>query len=312
MKILVTGGAGFIGTNLCRRLLADGEEVFCLDNFSTGRRENAAELLRDSRFHLIEHDIIEPMDLAVDQIYNLACPASPPHYQTDPIHTAKTCVWGGLNVLDLAAKNHAPVLQTSTSEIYGEPLVHPQVESYRGNVNPIGIRACYDEGKRMAETLFFDHHRQYGTKIRVVRIFNTYGPYMDPKDGRVVSNFILQALRGEDITIYGDGSQTRCFCYVSDMVEALIRMMNNTEDFTGPVNLGNPVEITVRELAERIIRLTGSPSKMIFRELPADDPTRRRPDISLAKEKLRWEPAVTLEQGLANTTAYFRQLQERS
>ena len=308
MRILVTGGAGFIGTNLCKRLLDEGNEVVCLDNFSTGRRENAAELMANDRFRLMEHDIIDPIDLEVDQIYNLACPASPPHYQKDPIHTAKTCVWGGLNMLELAEKNHAPILQSSTSEIYGEPLVHPQVESYRGNVNPIGIRACYDEGKRMTETLFFDHYRQYGTRIRVVRVFNTYGPLMDPLDGRVVSNFILQALRGENITIYGDGSQTRCFCYVSDMVEALIRMMNNTEEFTGPVNLGNPVEITVKELAERVIRLTGSASQIVYLNLPPDDPTRRRPDIALAKEKLNWEPCVPLEQGLTDTIAYFKQL----
>ena len=311
MKILVTGGAGFIGTNLCRRLLDEGNEVLCLDNFSTGRRENLTELMKSGRFRLIEHDVVEPIDLEADQIYNLACPASPPHYQADPIHTAKTCVWGGLNMLELARKNDAPILQTSTSEIYGEPLVHPQVESYRGNVNPIGIRSCYDEGKRMAETLFFDHARQYGTKIRVVRIFNTYGPMMDPKDGRVVSNFILQALRGEDITLYGDGSQTRCFCYVSDMVEALIRMMNNTSGFTGPVNLGNPVEMPVRELAERIIRLTASSSRLVLRPLPSDDPTRRRPDISLAREKLGWEPRVSLEEGLTKTVAYFRQYRDR-
>lgn len=312
MRILVTGGAGFIGTNLCKRLLDEGEEVICLDNFSTGRWVNIADFMDNDRFHILEHDIIEPIDLEVDQIYNLACPASPTHYQEDPIHTAKTCVWGGLNMLDLAKKNHAAILQSSTSEIYGEPLVHPQLESYRGNVNPIGIRACYDEGKRMAETLFFDHHRQYGTRIRVVRIFNTYGPYMDPEDGRVVSNFIRQAIRGENITIYGDGSQTRCFCYVSDMVEALIRMMNHTDEFTGPVNLGNPMEITVRELAEKVIQLTGSASRMVFRNLPADDPTRRRPDISLAIEKLNWEPCVSLEQGLMNTIAYFKRIQERA
>ena len=308
MRILITGGAGFIGSNLGRRLLKEGEEVWCLDNYLTGSMENIMDLLQSRHFHFIRQDVTEPLDLQVDQIYNLACPASPVHYQKDPIHTAKTCFLGALNMLELAARNDACILQTSTSEVYGEPMVHPQVEDYRGNVNTIGIRACYDEGKRVAETLFFDHYRQYGTKIRVVRIFNTYGPYMNPDDGRVVSNFILQALSGKDITLYGDGSQTRCFCYIDDMVEALIRMMNNPEDFIGPVNLGNPVEITVRELAETIIAATGSSSRVVYQPLPADDPTRRRPDISLAKEKLHWTPEISLEEGIHRSIAYFQSL----
>lgn len=306
MKILITGGAGFLGSALARRLLKEGNEIWCLDNFFTGRMENIADLLTEPHFHLIRQDIVDPMNVPVEQIYNLACPASPAHYQKDPVHTAKTCFIGALNVLELARKYNATVLQASTSEIYGDPLVHPQTEEYKGNVNPVGIRSCYDEGKRIAETLFFDHARQYGTKIRVVRIFNTYGPNMDPKDGRVVSNFIIQALRGENITIYGDGSQTRCFCYVDDMIEAFIRMMNNSQGFTGPVNLGNPVEMTVKELAEKIIRLTGSVSSLEFYELPQDDPVRRKPDISLAKKILDWEPKVLLEEGLKETIAYFK------
>lgn len=310
MKILVTGGSGFLGSALSKRLLQEGNEIWCLDNFSTGRMENIAELAKDPRFHLLQQDIIEPLDIPAEQIYNLACPASPAHYQLDPIHTAKTCFLGALNVLELAKKNNATVLQASTSEIYGDPLLHPQVEYYKGNVNPIGIRSCYDEGKRIAETLFFDYARQYNTKIRVVRIFNTYGPNMNPEDGRVVSNFIIQALRNDKITIYGDGSQTRCFCYVDDMIEALIRMMNNTEGFAGPVNLGNPVEMTVKELAEKVIRLTGSASILEYRNLPQDDPVRRKPDISLAMEMLEWKPEVSLEEGLKKTIAFFKSLQK--
>ena len=306
-RILVTGGAGFIGNHLCRRLLREGNRVVCLDDLFTGSLENLRDLRDDPNFTFIEGSVIEPWDLDVDQIYNLACPASPPHYQSDPVRTVKTSFLGALNMLELARKRGATILQTSTSEVYGEPQVHPQPETYRGNVSPIGIRACYDEGKRVAETLFFDYHRQYGVDIRVVRIFNTYGPSMNPLDRRVVSNFIMQALRGEDITIYGDGSQTRCFCYVRDTVEALVRMMN-TPGFTGPVNLGNPLEITVGELAERVVRMTGSASHVVFRDLPSDDPTRRRPDISLARERLGWEPRVPLEEGLRETIAYYRGL----
>lgn len=312
MKILITGGAGFLGSALCRRLLNEGNEVWCLDNFLTGRMDNISGLLNNSRFHLLQQDIIDPVDIPVEQIYNLACPASPAHYQKDPVHTAKTCFLGALNMLELAKKYGAAVLQASTSEVYGDPLVHPQKEEYKGNVNPVGIRSCYDEGKRIAETLFFDHARQYGTKIRVVRIFNTYGPNMDPRDGRVVSNFIIQALKSEKITVYGDGSQTRCFCYVDDMTEAFTRMMNNPQGFTGPVNLGNPVEMTVKELADNVIRLTGSASSLEYCDLPQDDPVRRRPDISLAKKMLGWEPKVPLEQGLKETIMYFRtQLEEK-
>ena len=306
MKILITGGAGFLGSLLAKRLLNEGNEIWCLDNFSTGCMANIEGLMGNPRFHLLKQDVIEPVNVPVEQIYNMACPASPRHYQAEPVHTAKTCFLGALNVLELAKKNKAVVLQASTSEIYGDPLVHPQTEDYKGNVNPIGIRSCYDEGKRIAETLFFDHARQYGTKIRVVRIFNTYGPNMALDDGRVVSNFILQALKGEDITIYGDGSQTRCFCYVDDMVEALIRMMNNTKGFTGPVNLGNPVEMTVKELAETVIQLTGSASSLEYSVLPQDDPVRRKPDIFLAKKMLGWEPQVSLEKGLQDTIAYFK------
>lgn len=305
MKILITGGAGFIGSALSKRLLREGNEIWCLDNLSTGHIDNITDLMEHPQFHFVNRDITETVDIPVEQIYNLACPASPWHYQKDPVHTAKTCFLGALHVLELAKKYNAVVLQTSTSEIYGDPLVHPQTEEYKGNVNPIGIRSCYDEGKRIAETLFFDYARQYGTNIRVVRIFNTYGPNMAPNDGRVVSNFIIQALKGERITIYGEGSQTRCFCYVDDMVEALIRMMNNSKGFTGPVNLGNPVEMTVTELAEKVIRLTGSSSSLEYRELPQDDPTRRKPDISLAKKMLGWEPEISLEDGLKETIAYF-------
>ena len=310
MKILITGGAGFLGSALGRRLLKERNEIWCLDNFFTGRMENITDLLDNPSFHLLRQDVIEPVDIPVDQIFNLACPASPEHYQQNPIYVAKTCFLGALNMLELAKKYGATILQASTSEIYGDPLVHPQTEAYKGNVNPIGIRSCYDEGKRIAETLFFDHARQFGTKIRVVRIFNTYGPNMDPNDGRVVSNFIMQALRGEKITVFGDGTQTRCFCYVDDMTEALIRMMNNTIGFTGPVNLGNPVEMTVAELAKKVIQLTGSSSVLVYHELPQDDPVRRRPDISLAKKMLGWEPAVSLKEGLEKTISYFKMIAE--
>lgn len=306
MRILITGGAGFIGSALCKRLLQEGNEIWCLDNLSTGHMDNITDLMENPQFHFMNRDITKPVDIPVEQIYNLACPASPWHYQKDPVHTAKTCFLGALHVLKLANEYKAVVLQTSTSEIYGDPLIHPQTEEYKGNVNPIGIRSCYDEGKRIAETLFFDHARQYGTNIRVVRIFNTYGPNMAPNDGRVVSNFIIQALRGDRITIYGDGSQTRCFCYVDDMVEALIRMMSNSKGFAGPVNLGNPVEMTMLELAKEVIRLTGSSSSLVYRELPQDDPVRRKPDISLAKKMLGWGPKVSLEDGLKKTIAYFK------
>jgi len=301
---LVTGGAGFIGSHLCERLLERGEQVLCLDNLFTGRKENIMGLLTNPRFELIRHDVTQPILLEVDRIYNLACPASPVHYQYNPVKTIKTNVVGALNMLGLAKRVKARILQASTSEVYGDPEVHPQKEAYWGNVNPVGIRSCYDEGKRVAETLFFDYHRQNKVDIRVVRIFNTYGPRMLVNDGRVVSNFIVQALRGEPITVYGDGSQTRSFCYVSDLVEAMIRMMN-CENFTGPVNLGNPGEFTIKELAEEIIRQTGSKSKIDYKPLPADDPTRRRPDISLAREKLAWEPTIALRDGLVKTIAYF-------
>ena len=306
MRILITGGAGFIGSALSKRLLREGNEIWCLDNLSTGHMENITDLMDNPQFHFMHRDVTDPVDISVEQIYNLACPASPEHYQKEPVQTAKTCFLGALHTLELARKYNATILQTSTSEIYGDPLVHPQTEDYKGNVNPIGIRSCYDEGKRIAETLFFDYARQYGTNIRVVRIFNTYGPNMAPNDGRVVSNFIIQALKGERITVYGDGRQTRCFCYVDDMVEALIRMMNNSKGFAGPVNLGNPVEMTVAELAEKIIRLTDSSSSLEYRELPQDDPTRRKPDISLAKKMLGWEPKVSLEDGLKETISYFK------
>jgi UDP-glucuronate decarboxylase len=305
MVNLVTGGAGFIGSHLCERLLARGEEVLCLDNFFTGSKDNIAHLLGDKRFELVRHDVTETFRVEVDRIYNLACPASPVHYQYNPIKTVKTNVMGALNMLGLARRVKARILQASTSEVYGDPAEHPQRESYWGNVNPIGHRSCYDEGKRVAETLFFDYHRQNKVDIRVVRIFNTYGPRMSPDDGRVVSNFITQALRGEPITLYGDGEQTRSFCYVSDLVEGMIRMMD-CEDFTGPVNIGNPGEFTIRELAEMTIELTGSASKLEHRPLPADDPVRRKPDITLAQEKLGWNPTVPLREGLARTVDYFK------
>ena len=305
-KILVTGGAGFIGNHLCRRLLKEGNYVICLDNFFTGLKKHIADMLANPNFELIEHDIVEPIDIKVDEIYNLACPASPPHYQYDSVKTMKTSVFGIINMLELAKKYKATVLQASTSEVYGNPLVHPQKETYWGNVNPIGIRSCYDEGKRAAETLMTDYHRQYGVDIRIIRIFNTYGPNMDPKDGRVVSNCIMQALKNEDITIYGDGSQTRSFCYVDDLVEGIIRMMNNEKGFLGPVNLGNPSERTVLDLAQKVLELTGSESKLTFLPLPSDDPVKRKPDISLAKEKLNWEPIVNITEGLTKTIEYFR------
>jgi UDP-glucuronate decarboxylase len=304
MRILITGGGGFIGSHLCERLLAEGHDIVCLDNFFTGNKQNIRHLLDDHRFELIRHDIIEPILLEVDQIYNMACPASPVHYQYNPVKTTKTSVMGTINMLGLAKRVRARILQASTSEVYGDPEVHPQTESYWGNVNPIGIRSCYDEGKRVAETLMMDYHRQNGVDIRIARIFNTYGPRMAEHDGRVVSNFTVQALRGEDITVYGDGSQTRSFCYVSDLVEGLIRLMN-TDNFIGPVNLGNPVETSILEFAERIICLTGSASKIIHKPLPADDPRQRQPDIALARERLGWQPTVDLETGLSETIRYF-------
>lgn len=307
MKILVTGGAGFIGSHLCERLLADGHEVVCLDNFFTGNKENILPLFKNPKFELLRHDITFPLYVEVEQIYNLACPASPVHYQFDPVQTTKTSVHGAINVLGLAKRTKATILQASTSEVYGDPEVHPQPETYWGRVNCIGIRSCYDEGKRCAETLFFDYYRQYQVDIRVVRIFNTYGPNMHPHDGRVVSNFIVQALKNEDITIYGDGAQTRSFQYVDDLIEALILMMNNREKFIGPVNLGNPGEFTIKELAEMVLKLIPeSKSQIIYKDLPADDPRQRKPDISLAKAKLNWEPKIKLEEGLKKTIAYFR------
>lgn len=307
MRILVTGGAGFVGSNLCRRLFNEGHEVFCLDNLQTGRLENISDLFEKNRFHFIEHDVIKPLDLSVDQIYNLACPASPPHYQENPLQTIRTNFYGAENMLELAKKKHAVILQASTSEVYGNPLVIPQEEIYWGNVNPIGPRACYDEGKRIAETLFFNYHRQYGVKIRVARLFNTYGPGMSTSDGRVVSNLIMNALRGENLTIYGDGSQTRSFCYVDDTVDGLIRMMNHADDeFTGPINLGNPSERTVSDLAEHVLRLTGAASGITYLPLPVDDPIRRKPDINLAEKILGWYPRVEIDDGLKITIDYFR------
>ena len=302
---LITGGAGFIGSHLCERLVAAREEVLCLDNFYTGTKDNIRPLLHKPNFELIRHDIWLPVYLEVNRIFNLACPASPVHYQNDPVSTTKTSVLGAINMLGLAKRRRARILQASTSEVYGDPKVHPQPESYWGNVNPIGPRACYDEGKRCAETLFFDYHRQSGVDIRVVRIFNTYGPRMHPRDGRVVSNFIVQALTGEPITLYGDGSQTRSFCYVDDLVDGLLAMMNQDAE-TGPLNLGNPVEFTIRQLAETVLRLTGSKSDLVFRPLPQDDPVQRQPDISMARKALGWEPKVALEDGLKETIAYFR------
>ncbi|AWI79978.1 NAD-dependent dehydratase [Parazoarcus communis] len=304
-KILVTGGAGFLGSHLCERLLEAGHDVLCVDNFFTGSKDNIAHLMGNPYFEVMRHDVTFPLYVEVDQIYNLACPASPVHYQHDPVQTTKTSVHGAINMLGLAKRVKARILQASTSEVYGDPEVHPQVESYWGKVNPIGIRSCYDEGKRCAETLFFDYWRQHQLQIKVVRIFNTYGPRMHPNDGRVVSNFIVQALKGEDITIYGDGQQTRSFCYVDDLVEVMIRMMDSAQDFVGPVNIGNPCEFTMLELAEQVVRLTGSKSRLIFKPLPADDPKQRQPDISLAKQVLDWEPKVDLADGLKETIAYF-------
>lgn len=306
-RILVTGGAGFLGSHLVDRLVEQGNDVICLDNFFTGGKRNIQHLLGNKNFELMRWDVIDPFKVEVDQIYNLACPASPVHYQFNAIKTVKTSVMGAINCLGLAKRVNARIFQASTSEVYGDPEIHPQVESYRGSVNPIGIRACYDEGKRVAETLFFDYHRQNGVDIRVVRIFNTYGPRMHPGDGRVVSNFIVQALQNKDITVYGDGSQTRSFCYVDDLVEGFMRMMN-CENFTGPVNLGNPGEFTILQLAEAVIRQTGSSSKIVYEPLPSDDPLQRKPDISLAREKLDWEPKVNLEEGLERTIAYFREV----
>ena len=307
-KILVTGGAGFLGSNLCKRLLDEGNKVFCLDNFFTGRMVNIQSLMGNKNFVLVRQNVINKYDTAVDEIYNLACPASPIHYQQYPVETTKTSVLGIINMLDLTTKFKSKLLHASTSEIYGDPLAHPQKESYQGNVNPIGIRACYDESKRVSESLCFDYHREYGTRIKVIRIFNTYGPNMGTDDGRVVSNFICQALKGEDITIYGDGSQTRSFCYVDDLIDGMIKMMNSDDKFLGPVNLGNPGEFTVKELAEKVITLTHSHSKLSFQVLPKDDPTQRRPDIDLAREKLSWEPKVMLKEGLVRTIDYFKSL----
>jgi UDP-glucuronate decarboxylase len=305
MRILVTGGAGFLGSHLCQRLIDDGQEVVCLDNFFTGRKANIAHLLGHPNFELVRHDVIDPFKIEVDQIYNLACPASPPHYQYNPIKTVKTSVMGAINCLGLAKRVKARVFQASTSEVYGDPQVHPQPESYWGHVNPIGKRACYDEGKRCAETLFFDYHRENKVDIRVARIFNTYGPHMLANDGRVVSNFIVQALKGEDLTVYGDGQQTRSFCYVDDLIEGFVRFMAQTET-VGPMNLGNPGEFTMLQLAELTVKLVGGKSKIVFKPLPTDDPRQRRPDISLARKILHWEPKVPLEEGLKRTIAYFK------
>lgn len=307
-RILVTGGAGFIGSGLCKRLLNEGNEVICVDNFSTGDHENVLHLVDSERFELIHHDITCPLYVEVDEIYNLACPASPVHYQFDPVHTVKTNVLGALNVLGLAKRVNAKILQASTSEVYGDPEVHPQHESYWGHVNPVGPRSCYDEGKRCAETLYFDYHRRHGVKIKVIRIFNTYGPGMDIADGRVVSNFIVQALRDEDITIYGDGSQTRSFCYVDDLIEVMTRMMASGDDVTGPINTGNPNEFTIKHLANLVVDMVNSKSEIVYRELPIDDPTRRRPDISRARDLLGWEPTVHLQVGLAKTISYFEKV----
>lgn len=303
---MVTGGAGFLGSHLCERLLNDGCDVLCVENFYSGTRDNVVHLMDNPHFELMRHDVTFPLYVEVDEIYNLACPASPVHYQRDPVQTTKTSVHGAINMLGLAKRTGAKILQASTSEVYGDPEVHPQREDYWGHVNPIGIRSCYDEGKRCAETLFFDYHRQHQLEIKVVRIFNTYGPRMHPNDGRVVSNFIVQALRGEDITIYGDGSQTRSFCYVDDLIEGFVRMMATSNEVTGPFNIGNPVEFTIKELAEAVLKIVGGKSKLIFKPLPQDDPKQRQPDIGLAREKLNWEPKVKLQEGLERTVTYFR------
>ena len=307
-RVLVTGGAGFLGSHLCERLLSEGYDVLCIDNFFTGRKQNISHLMQNSYFELMRHDVTFPLYVEVDRIYNLACPASPIHYQFDPVQTTKTSVHGAINMLGLAKRVKARILQASTSEVYGDPEVHPQTEDYWGRVNPIGIRSCYDEGKHCAATLFFDYHRQHQLEIKVMRIFNTYGPRMHPNDGRVVSNFIVQALRGDDITIYGDGQQTRSFCYVDDLIDGMMRFMNSDPSFTGPVNIGNPSEFTMLALAEKVLQLVGGNSKLVFKPLPQDDPRQRQPDISLAKEKLGWEPKVSLEDGLKETVAYFRNL----
>lgn len=307
-KTLVTGGAGFLGSHLCDRLIERGDDVLCVDNFFTGSKNNVSHLIGNSNFELMRHDVTFPLYVEVDRIFNLACPASPVHYQHDPVQTTKTSVHGAINMLGLAKRVHARILQASTSEVYGDPDLHPQPESYWGRVNPIGIRSCYDEGKRCAETLFFDYYRQHQVEIKVMRIFNTYGPRMHPQDGRVVSNFIVQALKGQNITIYGDGQQTRSFCYVDDLIDGMLRLMDSTADFTGPVNIGNPVEFTMLELAEKVIKLVGGNSKLIFLPLPSDDPKQRQPDISLAREKLVWEPKVNLEDGLKETISYFRKI----
>jgi UDP-glucuronate decarboxylase len=305
-RVLVTGGAGFLGSHLCERLLAAGNDVLCVDNFFTGTKDNIAHLLPDAHFELIRHDVTFPLYLEVDEIYNLACPASPIHYQHDPVQTTKTSVHGAINMLGLAKRVQAKILQASTSEVYGDPLEHPQTESYWGHVNPIGIRSCYDEGKRCAETLFFDYHRQLKLRIKVARIFNTYGPRMHPSDGRVVSNFIVQALKGQSITIYGDGSQTRSFCYVDDLIDALVLLMATPDEFTGPVNVGNPNEFTILQLAQKVIDLTGSKSRIVFKPLPSDDPTQRQPDIRLAQKVLIWTPVAPLDEGLRKTIGYFQ------
>ena len=305
-RILVSGGAGFIGSHLCTRLINDGHEVICLDNFFTGSKDNIAHLMGNHHFEVVRHDVTYPYSAEVDEIYNLACPASPIHYQHDPIQTAKTSVMGAINMLGLAMRLDAKVLQASTSEVYGDPIVHPQPEHYWGNVNPVGYRSCYDEGKRCAETLFMDYHRQNDVRVKIIRIFNTYGPRMLPNDGRVVSNFVLQALNNEDITIYGDGTQTRSFQYIDDLIEGMIRMMETEDDFTGPVNLGNPNEFSIQELAEKILAMTGSSSKIVFKSLPNDDPKQRQPDITLAKKKLGWEPTIELEDGLSRMIEYFK------
>lgn len=307
-RVLVTGGAGFIGSFLCERLLDDGADVLCVDNFFTGRRANVAHLLGHPGFELMRHDVTFPLFVEVDEIFNLACPASPVHYQHDPVQTTKTSVHGAINMLGLAKRTRAKILQASTSEVYGDPEIHPQTEDYWGNVNPLGLRACYDEGKRCAETLFFDYHRQHGLAIKVARIFNTYGPRMHPNDGRVVSNFIMQALRGEDITLYGDGEQTRSFCYVDDLVTGLVAMMDTPADVTGPINLGNPKEFTIRQLAETVIELTGAKSALVHKPLPQDDPRQRQPDITRARETLGWAPDVQLRDGLARTISYFEDM----
>lgn len=307
-RILVTGGAGFLGSHLCERLLNDGHEVICVDNFFTGTKDNISHLFGNPHFEVIRHDITYPLYVEVDEIYNLACPASPIHYQHDPIQTTKTSVHGAINMLGLARRVNAKIFQASTSEVYGDPEVHPQPEGYWGRVNPVGVRSCYDEGKRCAETLFFDYFRQHDLRIKVARIFNTYGPRMHPNDGRVVSNFIVQALQNEPITVYGDGSQTRSFCYVDDLIEVFVRFMDSADDITGPVNTGNPSEFTIKELAEKVIEKTGSRSEVVYRELPSDDPTQRQPDITLARDKLGWEPEISLDDGLPRTIDYFREL----